>query len=235
MNKKEIKAKTTIGLFWFVLITSFIIATITIQLKANGYKINWKTWELIQTGMISLDGVPDSAIVKMGNQIESQNLPLKIRDLLPGYYSITVSAPRYRSWQKTIQVVPGKANIYQYIVLFLESPENTTVQNGITVESIKNDFQNQSQNLRISGSEIYFQDKLVTRSSQNIVGAVFHPDKNHLVFQQNNEIHAIDLDGSNDQMLFKLSSPSPTVFVLKNSGRTIYYLDQDKIWGKNIN
>ncbi|MCL5407175.1 MAG: PEGA domain-containing protein [Patescibacteria group bacterium] len=235
MNKKEIKTKATLGIFWFVLITSFIIVAIGIQLKANGYKINWKTLKLVQTGMISLDSVPDSAQVKINGKTDSQTLPRKIRDLAPGYYDVIISAPGYQPWQKTILVQPGKASLYQYIVLFLEKPEEAVVPTGITNENLKNDFQSQSQNLKISSSEIYFQDKLVTRSSQNIAGAILYPDNNHIVFQQNNEIRAVDTDGSNNLLLFKLSASTSSSFILKNNGKTIYYLDQDKILGKNIN
>ncbi len=235
MNKKEIKAKVRLGVFWFVLITSFIAIATSIHLKVNGYKINWQTLEFVQTGMISLDSVPDSAEVKINGKVESQTLPKKIRDLAPGYYDITVSASNYRPWQKTVLVQSGKASLYQNIVLFLENPEEVALPTNITADNIKNDFQNQTRNLKISGSEIYFQDKLITRFAQNISGAILFSDNSHIVFQQNDEIAVVDIDGSNSQLLIKLSSSAPTSFTLKNNGRTIYYLDQDKIMGKNIN
>lgn len=235
MNKKDKKIKIGILIFWFVLIASFVFLAFFVHLKANGWRVNWRTWQLIKTGMIALDGTPDSAEVKINGKIYSRTLPIKIRDLAPGYYDITVSASGYQEWQQLVYVEPGKAGLYQNIVLFLKNPQEASVPTNMTAENLEESFQNQTKNLKISGSEIYYQDKFITRFSQNVLAAIIYSDNNHFIFQQNDEIRAIDFDGSNNQFLFKLSVPVATSFTIKNSGKTLYYLDQGNILAKNIN
>lgn len=229
------KAKISWYVFWFVLITSFVFFAALIQLKANGWRLNFQTWQIVKTGMISLDGTPDSATVKINGKVFAGTLPTKIRDLAPGFYDVEVVAPNFRTWQKSIQIQPGQANIYQYIVLFLINPTEVAVPQGVTAETIKNEFQLTSTQIKIDGSQIYFQDKFVTRFSQNILAAIIYPDQNHIIFQQGNEIRAIDIDGSNNQLLLTLSSAEPTFFTIKNNSRTIYYFDASQVYGKNIN
>jgi hypothetical protein len=205
-----------------------------VHLKANGWQLNYRTWQLVKTGMVSLNGEPRGSKIQINGKDYSQALPAKIRYLLPDYYDITVSNDKYQSWQQTIQVQSGKASIYPYITLFLANPEDVTVPESVSKEKIQEDYLKQSQDLKISNEEIYWNDKFITRFSQKVLGAITYSDNNHIVFQQNDEIRVIDIDGSNNKLLFKLNSFQPTPFSITSNGKTIYYLDQDKISGKSI-
>lgn len=236
MNRTE-KTKIKVGLllFWFVLITSFVFFAGLIHLKANGWQINFRTLELTQTGMIILSGVPEKAEVRINNQVKNNYLPVKLSNLSPGYYDVDIVATDYRAWHKTIQVLSGKASLNQNIILFLAHPQEVAVSAEITPESILEEYQKKTAELKFFDSEIFWQDKFITRFSQNILAAIIYPDNNHIVFQQGNEMRVIDIDGSNDILLFHLSSAEPTLMTIKNNDRTIYYLDQGKIQAKNIN
>lgn len=228
--------KSNLGVlaFWFVLITSFLGLTIFVQLKANGWEFNFKTFQIIKTGMISLDGRPDSAKVSVNGKIMSQTLPAKIRNLSPGFYDVKITSQNYQTWEQSIKVEVGKACLFSSIILFLQTPRDATVPSNMNLTNFEQDYTNQAQKIDINGSEIYFQEQLISRFSQNVSSAILYPDNKHIIFQQNDEIRAIDIDGSNNKLLFKLTSPEKTKFIIKNNGQVLYYLEKDKILSKTI-
>mgnify|MGYP001572815862 CR=1 FL=1 len=221
-------------IFWLLLISSFCFFAFLIILKANGYTINLKSRKIIKSGMIILDGKPKNAIIYLNQEKILTTLPGKITNLFPGDYEITISYQGYKPWQKSITVLPGKASAYQNVMLFLETPENISEPLKINLEDFKNEAQNNTQEIELLGAEIYLNKRLITRFSQNITAAFVFPDKYHLVVQIENEILIIDLDGSNIQSLFKLTFKTPTSIVFRDSGKTIYYLKDDQIYGKII-
>ena len=148
------------------------------------------------------------------------------------YYEVTISKDQYQTWQKLIPVQSGKASINQNIALFLESPLEVSPPENLTPEVLAKEFQTPSALVRINGSEIYYQEKLVSRFSQDIAAAIIYPDNNHIVFQQGNEMRIIELDGSNNCLLFKLHSAEPSQFSVRDSN--LYFTDEGKVQGKTI-
>ncbi|MBM2820846.1 MAG: hypothetical protein HW405_606, partial [Candidatus Berkelbacteria bacterium] len=75
MTKIErIRKKILSIIFWGFLFVSFVFFATLIILKANGYQLNWNNWNIIETGMIVIDGQPKDVDIKM-NQKYFKNLP----------------------------------------------------------------------------------------------------------------------------------------------------------------
>lgn len=228
------KTKISFFIFWFILITSFLASAFFVHFKANGWSLNLKTLQIIKTGMITLSGNVSDAQIKLNGQLKNTSLPLKISNLSEGYYDILIEKENYQSWQRTVLVEEGKADVIENIILFLKEPKEIAVSENITAETVNKEFQDQSKNIQIANSEIYWANILVSRFSQNISGAIIYSDKHHIVFQSSDTINVVDLDGSNNHLLVRLSSNTPTRFFLRDSGRTLYYLDGDKVLAKTI-
>ena len=221
-------------IFWVILIVSFIFSAFLIILKAQGWQLNYKTWKIVHTGMIILNGDPSNAQVTLNGRIISQHLPTQIRNLSPGNYQVVISRPDYWDWQRTINVSQSKAETLNNIILFLKNPQDAEADKSLTVDKLIQQSANFSQDLRIQKNEIYFQGNLITRFSQNVLTASLYPDNQHIVFQINNEVRVIEIDGSNNTLLFNLNSTEPTFFSYVNDGKQIYYLDQGQIKTKVI-
>ena len=232
MRSKSIKTKFLFVIFWTFLIVSFIFSAFLILLKANGYQLNYKNWRIVQTGMIILDGDPRSAQVTINGR-KRGNLPIKLTNLSPGNFDVIVSADNYSPWQRIVQVEPGKADNFQDITLFLKEANDSTSERW-TLEQLTQESNRNSRDLKINGSEILFNDRLVTRFSQNVLFASLYPDQKHLVFQLESQIRIIELDGGNNTLLFNLTSSEPTIITYQDRGKTIIYLDQNKIFAKAI-
>jgi len=233
MKFKKFSKKLTIFLFWLILIISFIFFAVLLHLKARGFQLNFRTWKLVKTGLISLNGSPGRAEIKVNGKPHSFAMPTKINNLPPGYYEVEISAQGFQTWQKSIYVLPEKASIYQDIVLFLSVPQEVPVPKDLTTEMVRTGF-TPDPSLVVKGEEIYFEERLITRFSDSVQMAVLYPDRAHIVFQIGNEIRVIDLDGANDVLLVTLSTKELTVVAFRNNGKTMYFLDQGRVLGKTI-
>ncbi len=184
--------------------------------------------------MIVLEGNITDAEIKVNDKLYSNTLPVRISNLIPGSYSISITKEEYLTWQKTVQVEPQRASIINDIVLFLES--SVDFKNHVDFEQQKLivDFQEQSKDLQINHTEIFYKEELITRFSTDISTAIIYPDENHIIFQQNDEIRAIDLDGSNNQLLFTISTDQPVSLVLKEDGKVLLYIVDNQIFAKTI-
>lgn len=221
-------------IFWAILIASFCFFAFLIILKANGYEINLKSRKIVETGMIVLDGEPKDAQIYLNGKILDVHLPARISNIAPGFYDIKIIKTEYHLWQKTFNVLPGKAKVESKIALFLTNPLEITEPLEIKQEDFLKEAKQNSQEIKILGSEIYYHDIFVTRFAQNIEAGYLYPDINHLVFQIGREIRIIDLDGSNNQLLFELETDKPAEIIFRDSGKIIYYLQGEKIIGKII-
>jgi len=229
------KKKILFIVFWTVLSVSFLFSAFIIVLKANGYQFNYKQWKVIQTGMIILDGTPHGAKINVNGRLNGRQLPTRLQALAPGSYEISVFTEGYQNWQRIIRVDEGKAVSFQNIVLFFSNPEECRVPNSnLTIDQLKQAMTQNNPDLKILGNEIFYQEKLVTRFSSDVLAASIYPDNQHLVFQIDNQIRVIELDGSNNTLLLNLKTTNPSAFIFANNDKTIVYLDQDQIYAKNI-
>lgn len=233
MNKSRFVKNLLFTIFWGLLSISFIFFASLIILKANGFKLNWRTWKIAKTGMINLSGHPEDVQIKV-NSKQYYGLPKKISELEPKTYNIEVSKPSYSSWQKQVKIEPGKTTSFESVILFKTEPEEVNPPQSYSLEQFQQDFRESSKDLKVTGSEVFYQDKLVTRFGTNISSAVLYPDKNHLVFLSGNEIRVIDLDGSNNRLLVSLNPAGTTPIVFQNNGSIILYLEAGKLKAKVI-
>jgi len=230
----RIKKLLLISIFWGILSLSFLFFAFLIVLKANGYQLNYKTGHIIKTGMIILDGEPRDVTIQMNGKDLKTGFPKRISNLPAGNYKITISHDKYQGWSKAIRVDSGIAIIYEDITLFREKAEDANLQELITIDKLSTEYTSSANDLTIKDTEIYYRENLVTRFSQKILAAALYLDNKHIVCQISNEVRVIDLDGSNNKLLFNLVSSEPSMFAFRNNGSTTLYLDEGGIKAKNI-
>lgn len=231
---KKLKKILLISLFWGILSLSFLFFAFLILLKANGYQLNYQNWKIIKTGMIVLGGDPKDVTIKINNKVLKGGLPERISNLPAGTYEITISHQDYQDWGKVIKLDPGIAIVYDDIILFKAAPEDQVLPENINIEKLGAEYTNAARDLTIKDSEIYWRENLITRFSQKILAASFYPDNKHIIYQIQNKLRVIDLDGSNNRLLVTLSNAEPSIFGFRNNGATILYLDEGVIKAKNI-
>lgn len=211
---------------WFFLVVSFVLLASLILLEANGYRINRQTWRLEKTALIILDGTPDQVELSYNGKTANVNLPVRISKLVPGQYDLVLNVNGRGEWSKNLQLAGGEAKKIQNIILFIDQPQATPLGSEQSVlDNITQSYKNQSSNLVIKNNEIWYLDRLVTRFGDPILGAVLARDKNHIIYQMDQEIRVMELDGSNNNLLAQLQQNTPTVFAL--SGNKLEFIDNN--------
>lgn len=116
----------------------FVIITITLSLYATGYRFNL-SWPLrldrmlLKTGTLALDTEPKGATVFINSETKISSLlpflgikktqitPIKIKNLLPGEYTISFNLENYWPYEKKLRVNPEQTTFLEGVILFKKS------------------------------------------------------------------------------------------------------------------
>lgn len=215
-------------ILWTVLAMSFIFFAVILLMEANGYRFNYRTHALEKTGMIVFDGSPRNISLSINGQGKKVNLPYKASKLMPGRFNVEITAEKYNLWSKNFDLNAGQAIDSKKVFLFYKSPEfkETTDQNA--KDRLKNDYNDQSKNVEVKNSEIWYNKKFITRFSQQVESAIVSDYFECIFFQTGQEIRVVSLDGSNNILLLKLVQNRPTN--LSFNGSKLTFLDNDKVY-----
>ena len=122
------------GIFVFL----FVVITITLSLFATGYRLNL-SWPLrfdrllLKTGTLALDTEPAGATVLITSETKistvfsfnssskEKTTPVKIKNLLPGEYTVTFSLDNYWPYEKKLRVNPEQTTFLENVILFKKS------------------------------------------------------------------------------------------------------------------
>jgi len=156
---------------FFSFIILFVVGTIIISLYASGYKFNL-SWPLrfnrvlIKTGMIAVDSEPDGAIIYLNNEPQKYfslnpwkkdylETAAKIKNIIPGDYSITLKKDGYWPASKRVSVFSNQTTFAEDIKLFPSDSPMLVSSSSESLLSISPDY-----------SYIYSQDNATLFSTE---------------------------------------------------------------------
>ncbi|MFA6042977.1 MAG: PEGA domain-containing protein [Patescibacteria group bacterium] len=98
---------------------------------SRGFRFDPKSLDFYKTGAIVLSGKPKSVLIQVNAEPgRTKSLPTSIRNLRPGTYQLSLSAPGYEPWQQEVRVRDGEATILDPVQLF-RTPAFETVRTAI--------------------------------------------------------------------------------------------------------
>ncbi len=103
-----------------VFLLAYLVICPLLLLYASGYIVDPFTREVRQTGLVRLASSPSGARIYLEKSRFVRTTPATIDKLVPGQYKVTLTRPGYRSWVHTIDIKPGKAAVFEHIVLIPE-------------------------------------------------------------------------------------------------------------------
>jgi len=223
--KDNILRKTKKCLYILFLVAIVLGFSTWLILLSQGYKINWAARKIQETGTIYLKSNPKNVNILLNNKLISKKTPCKISELLPGRYDVEISLPNFQSWKKNFNVESGLVNVDENIILFYQNPK---VANPTQQEIDKFNTNNiLSSLLKISENEIWYEDQLVTRVSAKVESAFLYFDSFHIVYQSNNQLRIIGLDGSNDVKIADLNTNKP--IKIFSTSKALFFSDGEQI------
>lgn len=225
-TQKEKTFWNTAAFLLRTLLTGVVVFILLVQ--ANGYEINFHRLTLTKIGLLFIHPNPldASASLSFGKlSKQGQNL---VAALTPGQYVVMLTKPNYRPWSATVSIQAGRSNAFPFATLYLAEP-TLLEQRSASAQELTSPLVDPT--LTAEQGELWHRTRdgqgLVTRYFPSIRSARLF-DAGHALVQLGAEIHIIDLDGSNDQVLLTLGDDRQRRFLPLDS-KTIGLLDIDQV------
>ncbi len=86
-----------------------------------GYRLDLQNRKIIETGVISIDIRPKNASVYLNDVKINKSIPIRLTNRTPGTYSLKISLPGYKTWEKNIDVKSRQTTYIKNITLLKDS------------------------------------------------------------------------------------------------------------------
>ncbi len=136
--------KQTRTILFYLLVVIFIIITPMVLFYSEGYRFDFETNKIIETGGFYIKTSPEEVTISINDKIKkitstfSRNV--LIQDLTPKTYNIKISKTGYFTWEKNLEITEKKVSELD-ITLFKESYEKKLInENLLNVYEIEDGF-----------------------------------------------------------------------------------------------
>jgi len=135
-------------LLYIIFIAIFFVITPIILFYAAGYNFNINNGAVERTGILIIKTDPKSALVDLGETKKFNWLydffykgkvlstPLKLRNLLPDKYELTITKDGYFDYHKQIELLPGHTVVLDDILLLKKSEPQIVISDNILQSKI---------------------------------------------------------------------------------------------------
>ncbi len=117
-------------LFYIFFCAYFIICPLVI-LYAFGYIFSSDNREIVQTGLVSINTLPEGASLYFNNIKYKDKTPVVIRDIIPGKYKIKLYLKNYKPWEYSTNIKAGEAIHLNDILLLPASISKNIISDHI--------------------------------------------------------------------------------------------------------
>jgi len=103
------------------LIVLFFIISPLVLLYTAGYRYDWRTGQVRETGVISIDITPADATVMLNGIVINKQMPIRLANRAPGRYTLTIQKPGYHTLTKDIEVESKQTTYIRDVPLFKDT------------------------------------------------------------------------------------------------------------------
>lgn len=104
---------------FLVFTLAFFMAAPAVVLYTSGYRINWRTGRVVQTGLISITSTPRTATVAVDGKTVGKT-PIVVDAVSEGEHVVRMEKAGYYPWQRTVSVAAHKTTFLEFIPLLRE-------------------------------------------------------------------------------------------------------------------
>jgi hypothetical protein len=250
MEKNMTKRSRTIIFFVFVFL--FLLATPSIIFYFQGYRFDFETKRVVQTGAFYFKVLPRSVEVYLNGKFQKRTSFLTgsilIENLLPKNYEIEIKKEGYHSWQKNLAVREKQVTEAKDIILFPKNPSFTIVSEKPENESfasfpvidpqLREMVATSSDKKKVVDSSNYEiwvlfpeekEEVFITRFSKKI-GNVFWLTDHYLIFNVGDKIKIAEIDDRDKINMIDLAEfKNPEIFWDKKS-KKLYVLSEGNLY-----
>lgn len=177
-------------------VIAFLIISAASVVWANGLRYNSSTGSFEQTVLIAIDGSPEFMDVLLDGKKLTNHIPYRIRNLLPGHYTVELTKPGFQSWKESFWLSRGQVGLIEDPTLIAIHPLTTTANSPlITSDLTRLDF-----GLQLTSGELTDGGEMVTRFGQDPVQ--IHRLNEFYLYQIGNELRLFLVKGSQDYLIY---------------------------------
>ena len=126
--------RTRTLLFSFFIILFILITPLTV-LYSLGWRIDWKSKKIIQTGAFYFKVWPKNCQVYLNEELEKKTDfffgSALIENLLPKKYNVEIKKEGFQSWRKSLKIKERTATEAKNIILIPEKPNFTLTAKNV--------------------------------------------------------------------------------------------------------
>lgn len=215
-------------ILFFILVVIFFIVTPIIIFYSEGYRFDFQTRKIIETGGLFIKTYPGEANILINDKKEKTTSNFArnvlIQNLLPKEYNVKINKQGYLSWEKNIEITEKKVSEIDIILFKNAYDKNILNESILDIFKIDNGF--------ISKKETGFyyynpengKEDLITK---NIAWDDIQVLKNDLLTRKEKKYYLINSTGTKEfndigQINFK-----------KDNLNNIYYQIEDRLYKNN--
>ncbi|TAK03568.1 PEGA domain-containing protein [Patescibacteria group bacterium] len=108
-------------LLYAAFLLAFLVSAPSVVLFTAGYRLNWHTGDVVQTGLISVSTIPKGADVAVDGQPVGASTPSVVDDVSPGEHVLTLRKDGYLPWEKRLVVESRRTAFAHGTLLYLDA------------------------------------------------------------------------------------------------------------------
>lgn len=234
--------RTRLGILVGAVVFFLILAPIVLLYTA-GYRYNSKKQRIEKVGIIFVRSRPSGADIYLNGKLRTETTPARLRNLLPGNYTVGITKKNYTLWEKTLPVESERTTFAEGAAIFknsepekIDAPAERVLSSSelktIEREDQKNFFSN-DETAKTDGFEVWVEGKdkheTITRLSGEIRSLVFYNNNGWIIYATDDTINAVERDGRDKRNNVVLASGLDDVSGLAvSSDESIIYFTTTK-------
>ena len=156
----------------------------------SGYRYDFQNGLLKETGSVNIDVLPTTVEVYFNNIKIKSEIPVRLNNLAPGKYSVTIKKDGYFDWYKNIEVI-NKETVYIKDVVLLKKNSPEIIHDGIVEEiAISPDASFLVYSVKKNGYKEIWQEK-ISDNFRLITATLTTTEPLQITFAPNNNFYAI--------------------------------------------
>jgi len=233
---KTTMTKKTRTILFFICVFLFVLTAPAAIFYSQGYRFDFETQKIVQTGGLYLKVTPRSAQVYINGKLKNTtsiftNASL-IENLMPKNYDVEISKNGYYPWRKTLEVRERRVTEAKNIVLFPQDIDFATTSFALPQMTANATSSDGDKVLKFNEHEIwvcYLKEKeeiFLTRFSETI-GQVFWLNDYYLIFNVGDKLKIAEIDDRDRLNIIDLAEfKNPEIFW--NAGNAKLYVLSEK-------
>ncbi|MFA5024715.1 MAG: PEGA domain-containing protein [Patescibacteria group bacterium] len=138
------KKKTRRIMFWSI-VGLFVVAGAWLLVYSFGYRVDWQTLQISQTGGLYIKTSPKITDVFLDGENTNKKSGLLstgifVQNLFPRSYQLKIAKEGYFDWSKKVQIEPSLVNNFSHIILLPQSPLKENVYEATSTVEITDFF-----------------------------------------------------------------------------------------------